>query len=126
MYSGQVKVFHNHGAVTCIYETDPKHYKTIDGRWIFDPRNKNYEKAFHLAFPQLVNGRAAVNLGNVIESVLGVRERAIKQRHPLAYDVSVISVCSHFSEFVNCVYNLTQYTKSEYDPCTEWVSLVDS
>ena len=119
-----VKTFHPSGAVEVVCVTDPKQTKTRDGRWTFDPENKVYEKCFWLLWPNLVGTRERVNLGNVIESVLGVREQAVAQQHFLQEDDVVISVATHLSEFVNLTNQFIMYTESKEDLVSEWVEFV--
>ena len=119
-----VKTFHLSGAVEVVCVTDPKQTKTRDGRWTFDPENKVYEKCFWLLWPNLVGTRERVNLGNVIESVLGVREQAVAQQHFLQEDDVVISVATHLSEFVNLTNQFIMYTESKEDLVSEWVEFV--
>ena len=76
-YPGAVDTFHLFGAVEVINATDPKQILTVDGRWTFDATSLVYQKSFWLLWPSLVHGRESKNLGNVIESILGVRESAI-------------------------------------------------
>ena len=119
-----VETFHGSGAVETTCPTDPKQRKTRDGRSLFDPTNKVYEKCFHLLWPNLVGTRKHVNLGNVIESVLGVREQAVKQRHFLQEDEAVNSLCKRLGEFVNVAYHFIMYTDSREDPVRSWVEFV--
>ena len=119
-----VETFHGSGAVETTCPTDPKQRKTRDGRSLFDPTNKVYEKCFHLLWPNLVGTRKHVNLGNVIESVLGMREQAVAQRHFLQEDDVVISVATHLSEFVNLTNQFIMYTESKEDLVSEWVEFV--
>ena len=46
-------------------------------------RNKNYEKAFWLAWPLLAGARNCVNLGSIPEAVLGMREVVVKYKRPV-------------------------------------------
>jgi len=124
--SGFVAAFSGFGAVTTVLETDPKQYTTRDGRWTFDPRNRNYEKAFHLAWPEIVDWRERVNLGNVLEAILGVREQAFAQRHFLQENPAVLGVCSRLSAFVNSVYQFTRYTNTEYMDVPAWLTYVQN
>ena len=110
-----VNAFHRSGAVETTCVTDPKQIYTRDGRWTFDPTNLVYEKCFWLLWPNLVGDRKHVNLGNVIESVLGVREQAVQQRHVLQEDEAVNSLCKRLSEFVNLTYQFIMYTDSRED-----------
>ena len=119
-----VETFHGSGAVETTCSTDPKQIYTRDGRWIFDPTNLVYEKCFWLLWPNLVGTRKHVNLGNVIESVLGVREQAVKQRHFLQEDEAVNSLCKRLGEFVNVAYHFIMYTDSREDPVRSWVEFV--
>ena len=63
-----VDTFHPSGAVEVVCATDTKQFYTRGGRWTFDATNKVY----------------------VIESVLGVGEQAVAQRHSLQEDEAVI------------------------------------
>ena len=46
-------------------------------RWTFDPQNRVYEKAVHLAWPALLERFSNFEtLGNIVESILGVRNYA--------------------------------------------------
>ena len=119
-----VETFHGSGAVETTCSTDPKQIYTRDGRWIFDPTNLVYEKCFWLLWPNLVGTRKHVNLGNVIESVLGVREQAVKQRHFLQEDEAVNSLCKRLSEFVNLTYQLMMYAGSRESPASSCVGFV--
>ena len=119
-----VKTFHPSGAVEVVCVTDPKQTKTRDGRWTFDPENKVYEKCFWLLWPNLVGTRKHVNLGNVIESVLGVREQVVKQQHFLQEDEAVNSLCKRLGEFVNVTYHFIMYTDSREDPVRSWLGFV--
>ena len=83
-----------------------------------------YEKCFWLLWPNLVGTRKHVNLGNVIESVLGVREQAVKQRHFLQEDEAVNSLCKRLGEFVNVTYHFIMYTDWREDPVISWVEFV--
>ena len=111
-----VETFHGSGAVETTCSTDPKQIYTRDGRWTFDPENKVYEKCFWLLWPNLVGPRQKVNLGNVIESILGVREQAVTQQHFLQEDDVVISLATRLSEFVNLTNQSIMYTDSKEDP----------
>ena len=119
-----VETFHESGAVETTCPTDPNQTKTRDGRSLFDPTNKVYEKCFWLLWPNLVDERELVNLGNVIESVVGLREQAVKQRHSFQEDEAVNSLCKRLSEFVNLTYQFIMYTDSREDPVRSWVEFV--
>ena len=71
MLSGLVKHYSDDGAVTCELPTDPKQYVTVDGRWTFDARNRNYGKAFMLLWPDLRTNENDAPLGNIIANLLG-------------------------------------------------------
>ena len=75
-----VKDFHRFGAVEVVRETNPKDIHIDDGRWAFDPANKVYHKSGWLLWPSLVGPRQDINLGNIIESLLGVREPIVAER----------------------------------------------
>ena len=104
--------------------TQSKQKLMMGARSLFDPTNKVYEKCFWLLWPNLVGTRKHVNLGNVIESVLGVREQAVKQRHFLQEDEAVNSLCKRLGEFVNVAYHFIMYTDSREDPVRSWVEFV--
>ena len=104
--------------------TDPNQIYTRDGRWTFDPTNLVYETWFWLLWPTLVGDRKHENWGNVIESVLGVREQAVQQRHFLQEDEAVNSLCKRLSEFVNLTYQFIMYTDSREDPVRSWLDFV--
>ena len=91
--------------MTCIHEGDPKQSYTQDGRWTFDPRSKNYEKAFWLAWPLLAGTRNCVNLGNILTAILGMREVVVRYKRPVT-DMMKRSA-SLMREFVNSVYQYT-------------------
>ena len=121
-YIGQY--IHRSGAVEVVCATGPKQIYTRDGRWTFDPTNKVYEKCFGLLWPNVVGTRKHVDLGNVIESVLGAREQAVAQRHFLQEDEAAGSLCKRVSEFVNVTYHFIMYTESKEEPvrsCLEFV-----
>ena len=71
-----------------------------------------------------MDDRKHVHLGNVIESVLGVREQAVQQRHFLQEDEAVNSLCKHLSEFVNLTYQFIAYTDSREDSVESWLNYV--
>ena len=75
-----------------------------------------------MAFPDLVEERNKVTLGNIIESLLGVREAALDKGHWLAEDQTMLAVIDAFDIYVHRV--LTKVTMTELAPCTEWVSWV--
>ena len=66
-------------------------------------------------------------LGNIIESVLGVRERALEQREILFLQQyqAMISMAKSLGEFVNLAYQFIHYTDALLaDPVSEWVTFV--
>ena len=71
------ELYREYGTIDCELLADPKQVNYA-GRWTFDPRNRNYEKAFHMAWPQLSGSMNSNTLGNIIESLLGVRNAAVK------------------------------------------------
>ena len=77
--------------------------------YTFDPRNHNYEKAFHLAWSTLCEERNRNTLGNILESLLGVRNAIVKY-YGKEHDPVIESVCERVSNFVNAVYQFTQWT----------------
>lgn len=65
-------------------------------------------------------------LGNIIESVLGVRERALEQLEILflrQYQAE-ISFAKSLGEFVNLAWRCIDYTDTWADPVSEWVTFV--
>lgn len=127
-----ISFFKGKGGVTVEVSTDPRQWSIrgtlgVNGasaahRWCFDPRNRNYEKAFHLAWPDLVEQRNKVTLGDILESILGVRDEADKQHRPIPG--CAIAVCRELSSFVNSVYQLTQYSNTEHVCVHEWLTYV--
>ena len=107
------------GQVPRIHECGPKQSYTQDGRWTFELRNKNYENAFWLAWPLLAGARNCINVGNILEAILGRREVVVRYRKSVTDMVE--RSASLLSEFVNSVYQYTQYTESEHDPVGEWL-----
>ena len=116
----------NEGFVTCAYEGDPPQFLTQDGRWTFDPRNANYSKAFWLAWPGLAQHRNKVNLGNILEAILGIREMAISHKLVSGKMPCTMEFCRALDEYVNSVYQFTMYTRSEEDGMQEWLLYVKS
>ena len=121
-----VDTFKSSGAVTCLLESDPKQTLCRDGRWTFDPRNQNYQKAWWLAFPAQTHDRNMNTLGNVLEAILGMWEAAVEQQHYLAADVVVRSVACELSRLCHAVHSFTQYTGTEMWPRDEWLAHVKS
>ena len=80
-------------------ESDPKQHKCRDGRYTFDPRNRNYQKAWWLAW-RGSDQYNMVTLGDAIEAVLGMREAAVQGQHPLQDDPVAKSVCTVLSLFL--------------------------
>ena len=105
-----IETFHGSGAVETTCPTDPKQTKTRDGRSLFDPTNKVYEKCFWLLWPNLVGTRKHVVFGNVM--------------HFLQGDEAVNSLCKRLGEFVNVAYHFIMYTDSREDPVRSWVEFV--
>ena len=91
-----IRQFKHFGAVTCESPEDPHQQQTRDGRWVFDPTNKVYEKAFWMAWPDLVASFTPNTLGNVLEAILGVREAAVDRGHPIATNPMILGVCLFF------------------------------
>jgi hypothetical protein len=116
-----VKTFSGFGMIEVESENDPKQSRRTDGVWTFDPRNRVYAKTFHLVWPELVDDRNDVSLGNIIEAILGVLERALKQRHPLGTDLAVLGVCKAISTTVHSMYQFVQYTDTEHVPMTAFL-----
>ena len=123
-------MYKNKGAVTCVLESDPKQYMTRDGRYTFDPRNRNYQKTWWLAWSCAqfhdTDSYNMVTLGDAVEAVLGVREEAVMHQAQLQQHLVVKSVCDVLSSFCNSVYNFTGYTGAELMPRTEWLAYVKS
>ena len=116
-----IELYREYGTIDCLLQSDPKQV-VYDGRWTFDPRNRNYEKAFHLAWPTLCGERNRNTLGNILESLLGVRNARVK--YGKKRDLAIESVCGRVSNFVNAVYQFTQWTDSEYDDIIAWTAYV--
>ena len=57
-----------------------------------------------MAWPLLAGARNYINSGNILETILGMRDVALRYKRPFV------------SEFVNSVYQYTQYTESETRP----------
>lgn len=125
-HPGVIKQFKDFGAVSCVLDNDPPQFRSMDGRWTFDPRNRNYEKAFWLSWPNLAGNRNAENLGNLMEAILGIREAAVQKRHFLQEDCRVLFVAELLSNFVNSVYQFTMHSKSEYMDMSEWLAYVQA
>ena len=118
-----VEYYRDYGTVDCELMTDPKQVEYA-GRWTFDPRNCNYAKAFHMAWPQLASNMNSNTLGNIIESLLGVRNAAAKYHAQLEAHRAIDSVCKNASKYVNSVYQFTQATDSEYAEIGAWCAYV--
>jgi hypothetical protein len=121
-----VATFKRFGAVTCLLESDPKQVLCRDGRWTFDPRNRNYQKAWWLAWPTQIGNYNANTLGNVIEAIIGMWEAAVLHQHVLAQNVVVKSVACMLSRFCHAVHSFTQYTCTEMWPQNQWLAYVKS
>ena len=70
--------------------------------------------------------RERVNLGNIIESVLGFREWALEQEDD-AFRLehqAMISLAKSLGEFVNLAHQFIHYTGTWADPVSEWVTYV--
>ena len=116
-----VEYLHHYGTIDCLFPDDPRQVR-YNGRWTFDPRNRNYAKAFHLAWPTLCEDRNANTLGNVLESLLGVRNARVWYSEP---HVPVIDqVCEFVSVYINTVYQFTQWTGTEEDDIQVWIAYV--
>ena len=112
------------GAIDCRSPTDPTQY-LFGQRWTFDPMNYNYEKAFYMAWPAHVRQMNRVTIGNILESLLGVRNMG--DRNGWGHDSQravIVSVCQNLSDFVNAVYQLTKYTDTVYDGVDAWTRYV--
>jgi len=120
----QLMSFRNFGAVTCVSESDLKQKRCRDGRWTFDPQNRCYEKAWWLAWPAATWNYNANTLGNVLESIIGIWEAAVSQRHYLAEDAAVKGVAQALSMFVHAVYSFVEYTDTMYTPHEAWLAYV--
>ena len=116
----------DHGAIDCITEADPKQY-LYDQRWTFDPMNVNYAKAFHLTWPEHAHDMNRNSLGNILESVLGTRNRADRIGwRDVSHRELIVSVCTDISACVHAVYQLTAYTDTVSDNPAAWVRYVTS
>ena len=111
-----IREFESKGAETCMHEGDPKQSLAQDGRWTFDPRNRNYEEAFWLAWPQLAKDRNRTSLGNILEAIWGMRSDVKYERQ-----TKTMELCAPLDEFVYSVYQVTQYTESEPDALEPWL-----
>ena len=123
---GAVKRFHPFGAVEVENVGDPHQTLTQDGRWTFDPTNRVCQKCFWLLWPNLVGTRERVILGNIIESVLGVREWALEQEDYvfLLEHQAMTSLARRLGEFVNLAHQFIHYTGTWADLVSEWVAFV--
>ena len=65
-------------------------------------------------------------MGNIIESVLGVREWALEQEDYvfLLEHQAMISLAKSLGEFVNLAYQFIDYTETWADLVSEWVAFV--
>ena len=65
-------------------------------------------------------------MGNIIESVLGVREWALEQEDYvfLLEHQAMISLAKSLGEFVNLTYQFIMYTETWEDPVSGWVTFV--
>ena len=104
------RTFKHMGGVTCLLESDPKQNLCRDGRYTFDPRNRNYQKVWWLAWPNVFDEANQYNmttLGDAIEAILGIWEAAVMHKHHLQQEVVVKSVCTVLSSFCHAVYHFT-------------------
>ena len=121
------RTFKHMGGVTCLLESDPKQNLCRDGRYTFDPRNRNYQKVWWLAWPNVCDDWNQYNmttLGDAIEAILGIWEAAVTHKHHLQQEVVVKSMCTVLSSFCHAVYHFTQYTDTEFMPRPEWLAYV--
>jgi len=121
--------FKDMGGVTCLLESDPKQQLCRDGRYLFDPRNRNYQKAFWVGWPWICSDSDQYNmvtLGDAIEAILGIWEAALMHQHRLQQEAVVKSVCTELSSFCHAVYQFTQYTDTEFMPRPAWLAYVTS
>ena len=114
----------DHGAIDCVTESDPKQY-LYGQRWTFDPMNWNYQKAFHLSWPDQVRGMNRITLGNILESMLGTRNGAERNGwRNVSQRGVIVSVCTNISHYVDAMYQLTAYTDTVHDDVEEWARYV--
>ena len=120
--------FKDWGTIDCLRASDPKQwrYMASDGeRWTFDPQNVIYAKAFHLAWPALaLKFSNAETTGNILESILGVRNFAAWQGMQMRQHTTNQSVCHNLSLCVNSVHQFTQYTGTTYEDIQVWCTYV--
>ena len=90
--------------MTCELPTDPEQYVTVDGRWTFDARSRNHGKAFMLLWPDLRTNENDVTLGNIIERLLGYREKAIADGRGHALRPAAMSLAKTLSYYCNLIY----------------------
>ena len=122
------RTFKDMGGVTCLLESDPKQQLCRDGRYVFDPRNRNYQKAFWVGWPGICSDSDQYNmvtLGDAIEAVLGIWEAALIHQHRLHQEAVVKSFCTVLSSFCHAVYQFTQYTDTEFVPRPAWLAYVN-
>ena len=96
-------------------------------RWTFDPQNVVYAKAVHLAWPALL-GRFSnfETIGDIVESILGLRNYASNKGILMEQHQIIHSVCHHVSQYVNLVYQFTQYTETTYEDIELWKQYVSA
>ena len=63
-------------------------------------------------------------LGNIMESLLGVRNAATQYRAQLEAHRAIDSVCKNVSKYVNSVYQFTQATDTECVEISAWCAYV--
>ena len=144
--------FKDWGTIDCVTASDPKQWFYVDcvtagksytpgsasaptdqkgfgraERWTFDPQNRVYEKAVHLAWPALLERFSNFEtLGNIIESILGVRNYASHKGILMEQHQIIQSVCHHLSRYVNLVYQFTEYTETTYEDIELWKQYVSA
>ena len=126
-YTNPPELYREWGTVDCELATDPKQVEYPGERWTFDPQNRVYEKAFHLAWPQLVGNKNMNTLGNILESMLGVRNAIAKYPEcakKLEAQRTIDSVCKRVSKYVNSVYQFTQATETSDVEVNTWCDYV--
>ena len=144
--------FKDWGTVDCVTAGDPKQWLYLDcatvaksytsgsasastgatgfgheERWTFGPENDVYAKAVHLAWPALLRRFSNFEtLGDIVESILGVRNYASHKGILMEQQQIIQSVCHHLSRYVNLVYQFTEYTETTYEDIELWKQYVSA